>query len=158
MTSKEFEIFWESNYPDCPAIGYLLRKAFPDRWFRIHSLPESKRYPENEEDRKILLVRQNEIITDILGNKAELLLVTGAYFTGNDNDFENENSNLLKCYNFTEMSDVDLHKLDEISYDEGALFKPSFTKINWNANAYNPILAAVAEDEIQLFFISTAKM
>jgi len=89
MTAKEFEIFWEFNYGDCPMIGYLFRKAFPDKWFRIHSLPESRRFPKNEKHWNILLERQNQIITDILGNNGAVFLVTGSYYMNDGHDFIN---------------------------------------------------------------------
>lgn len=55
-------------------LGWKLRELKPELWFRIHSLPESKRYPEDESEEAILLARHNEIAQDVLGLDSELLL------------------------------------------------------------------------------------
>lgn len=157
MTIEELQLYWKSNYGNCPMIGYLLRNAFPDRWFRIHSLPESRRYPRNKKDWKILLERHNQIITDILGKGANVLLITGSYYFNDNHDFINEEHVALKKYAFTEITDVDLYKLNQQNYDEGQIFRPLFTKVFWNANQYDAILKAVADDQIRLFFLSIEK-
>src|SRR5687767_11747123 len=77
MTAKEFETFWSSTYSETIPISHYLRHDYADRWFRIHSLPESKRYAESEEEWQILLDRQNTIITDLLGGGEKFLLVIG---------------------------------------------------------------------------------
>src|SRR5436309_2623058 len=33
---------WDRCFPHCEPIGHHLRVAFPERWVRFHSLPESK--------------------------------------------------------------------------------------------------------------------
>lgn len=157
MTAREFEKFWESNYEDCPMIGNVLRKSFNERWFRIHSLPESRRYPKNKKHWNILLERHNQIITDIVGNDSKVILVTGSYYIEENAVFDDDDENFFKPYNLIEIGNVDLHKLDPVNYDSGQIFKPSFTEIIWNANEYDSILTAVAEDEIRFFFISQDK-
>jgi hypothetical protein len=41
----------------------MFKRDYSDRRFRIHNLPESKRYAENDAEWKILLSRQNKTIT-----------------------------------------------------------------------------------------------
>jgi hypothetical protein len=157
MTAKELEVYWESNYGNCPMIGYLFSTAFPDRWFRIHSLPQSRRYPKHTKDWKILLERHNQIITDILGNDTNVLLITGSYHFDDNHNFINEDHDVFKKYDFNAITDVDLHKLSHHNYDEGQIFRPSFTKVSWNQNKYDTVLSAVADDHIRLFFLSIEK-
>lgn len=157
MTVKEFEKFWEFNYRDCPMIGYLLRKSFHDRWFRIHSLPESRRYPKNKKHWNIILRRHNKIITDIVGSESKVILITGSYYIHENSIFLDEHQNFFKPYNLIEIGNVDLHKLDPVNYDSGQIFKPLFTEVIWNANEYDSILTAVAEDEIRFILISPDK-
>ncbi|MCL8268101.1 DUF3885 domain-containing protein [Leptospira weilii] len=54
MKSK-FDTFWDLNFPNCPPISHLFRDLFSSRWVRIHTLPESKRYSENESEMQIIL-------------------------------------------------------------------------------------------------------
>ncbi|MDJ1503014.1 DUF3885 domain-containing protein [Xanthocytophaga agilis] len=69
MTKEQFTIFWSSTFPDTLPISHYFKYDYSDRWFRIHSLPESKRYADNEEEWNILLHRQNTIISDLLGGR-----------------------------------------------------------------------------------------
>jgi hypothetical protein len=45
MTAEEFKIFWEST--DTVPIGHYFKHDYSNRWFRVHSLPESQRYPSD---------------------------------------------------------------------------------------------------------------
>lgn len=58
--------FDEPKYKPVYPIAFHMRHAVPDAWFRIHSLPESKRYPENEEEWDILLQRHRELTERVL--------------------------------------------------------------------------------------------
>ena len=49
MTSEQFNTFWALNFADTIPIQHYFKHDYSDRWFRIHSLPESKRYADNEE-------------------------------------------------------------------------------------------------------------
>ena len=42
----DFEAYWRKAFPDCDPAGYMLREQLPERWWRLHSLPLSKRYPD----------------------------------------------------------------------------------------------------------------
>jgi hypothetical protein len=79
MTAKEFAACWQQRYAKSPPVGYLLRAAYKERWFRIHCLPESKRYPENEGEYQEILRRHNAILADILGRNGEYVLITTGY-------------------------------------------------------------------------------
>jgi hypothetical protein len=58
---------WPSWYPDAPPVGFLLRDAYPERWLRIHSLPDAKRYPTSGFDYAELLRRHNTVADDVVG-------------------------------------------------------------------------------------------
>jgi hypothetical protein len=49
--------FDDDKFREVYPVSLIMRKAISDFWFRIHSLPESKRYPENEADWEILFER-----------------------------------------------------------------------------------------------------
>jgi len=71
---KDFECFWQKNYNGILPLGYILRDYFfDDRWFRIHSLPNSKRYADSEDEMRIILERQNGLIDDLLSEKNNYL-------------------------------------------------------------------------------------
>ena len=75
MTKKDFKQFWAANYPNAQRSPYEFKREMTHRWFRIHSLPLSKRYAETSEEYQTILVRQNELITDVFGENQPFLLV-----------------------------------------------------------------------------------
>src|SRR5688572_12763321 len=78
-TGDSLKKYWEREYPDCPPIGYMLRQTFADRWFRIHTLPASKRYPDNPSEKTEILNRHNSLLSSIMGKGADYVLVTTGY-------------------------------------------------------------------------------
>jgi hypothetical protein len=53
----------------CPPIGHLVRHEDDDRWVRFHSLPHSKRYPDTELEYSILLGRHNTVLDEIFAGQ-----------------------------------------------------------------------------------------
>lgn len=51
---SDFAEAWSARYGDTPPVGWRLREQYGgragSRWFRIHSLPGSKRYPDTPEE------------------------------------------------------------------------------------------------------------
>ena len=78
MTEDAFLEFWRSHYGDCPPAGFLLQETYPNRWFRIHSLPESKRYADTAREMSALLARHNTVATDVLGDGSPCVVVSKA--------------------------------------------------------------------------------
>src|ERR671925_44815 len=79
MTPEEFKRYWRENYPKSLPIGYQLREAYRDQWFRIHSLPDSKRYPETDSEYQVVLRRHNTLLSDLLGDGCDYILLTTGY-------------------------------------------------------------------------------
>src|SRR4030095_16066896 len=79
ITPRGFTEYWEREYAGCPPIGYLLRQTFPDRWFRIHTLPASKRYAEFPADDTEILRRHNSVLSSILSEGGDYVLITTGY-------------------------------------------------------------------------------
>jgi hypothetical protein len=79
MNAADFNTYWNMHFPAYPPVGYLLRAAYPDRWFRIHTLPEAKRYPETAAEYAEILRRHNTIFADLFSNLQTLALLTTGY-------------------------------------------------------------------------------
>lgn len=78
MTGEELTEHWDNNFPDFPPEANQLKFKFNERWFRIHTLPESKRYPENEDEYNEIFRRHNLILSDLFGlDQTYYLLTTG---------------------------------------------------------------------------------
>ena len=70
---------WQERFPNCEPISHLLRTAFRDRWVRFHSLPESKRYPEDASEYQMVLQRHSCILAELIGSERSVVLLTTGY-------------------------------------------------------------------------------
>jgi len=70
---------WNRCLPGCEPIAHHLPAKFPERWVRFHSLPGSKRYPENESEYATVLERHNRILGDLAPSGDTLALLTTGY-------------------------------------------------------------------------------
>ncbi|MDO7874928.1 hypothetical protein Q5H93_09310 [Hymenobacter sp. ASUV-10] len=155
MTAEQFSTFWATTYPATLPLGHNLKKAYRDRWFRIHSLPESKKYASTQAEWQVLLDRQNGIITDLLGESGPILLVTGEY-RHEGIPFESAlEETALANYSFVTVADVfDLHQSSPAHYDAGDFYQVSFSEQRWQSGKFNEMLRAIANDEMRAFFVS----
>jgi hypothetical protein len=76
---EQFRYFWQKRFPNCFPVSYLFKRDLANRWFRFHSLPESKRYAEDQTEIAELLARQNTVLLDVIGTDDECVLVSGSY-------------------------------------------------------------------------------
>jgi hypothetical protein len=56
-----------------------LRAAFLNRWVRFHSLPGSKRYPEDDAEYAEVLARHNAVMGELARPGEQVVLVTTGY-------------------------------------------------------------------------------
>jgi hypothetical protein len=61
---------WNSSWDGCPPAAHLLRRRFPGRWLRFHTLPESKRYATSEAEHAEILRRHHLLLAALLGGIA----------------------------------------------------------------------------------------
>lgn len=159
MTPEQFKDFWTTTYPETLPIQHFFKYDYSDRWFRIHSLPHSKRYADTDEEWDILLTRHNTIITDILGDNAKVFLVTGDYNNYNEPTEAHitEQEPCFLNFSFQRLGDIDLFELSSEQYDKGQVYRPVFTETVWMPHQHDNILRDIADDKIRAFFISLDK-
>lgn len=66
---------WGNSYSSVQPTGWALRAAFPDRWLRIHSLTDCKRYAETEQDWSTLNERHRHATSLLLREDEDGYLV-----------------------------------------------------------------------------------
>ncbi|WP_405512329.1 hypothetical protein [Streptomyces canus] len=66
---------WQQRWPSCPPVGYKLRDPCRDVWVRFHSLPESKRYAEDESEYTVVLERYNTVLDELFAG-ADVYVIT----------------------------------------------------------------------------------
>lgn len=158
MTKEDFQNLWTLNYPDTVPISYLFKHDYSNRWFRIHSLPESKRYAENENEWEILLSRQNEIITDLFGLETPIIIVTGEYNWGDNRQIHiTDEEEIFKSFSFVRLDNIEMNKIDPEQYDEPDIYRPAFAETVWKQKYHDKLLREIANDNTRAFFVSFDK-
>lgn len=154
MTTSEFIDYWNREYPESFPINNELKWVYPDRWFRIHSLPESKRYAETPDEYKIILDRQNQLINELIGEESEVIICFGLY-TGH---IINDNYKRLTDFgDFEKALTVDLRKERPEEYEDQMDFDIFVKSETWRSGSRNDILIAIADDEIRAMFVSPSR-
>jgi hypothetical protein len=139
MNSKEcFDCFWKENYSGIVPLGYVLREFFSDRWFRIHSLPNSKRYADSEDEMQAILDRQNTLISDLIGEQNNYILLLSTW----------SETQAANCFSKCNQAIV----LDSICLDgnlyclEKGYLNMAIVHKKWEANSIDDCLKIVANE------------
>jgi hypothetical protein len=135
---KELESSWQEKYPECPPISDALRLSYKDRWVRFHALPNSKRYPDNEEEYEIVLDRHNTLINE-LNTGDSIFVITSEWSEGQDRHRESSlDSGAIYWQSFPEEPDD----------PEVRSYRHLFISIKeWRTGVVDEILRSVASDE-----------
>jgi hypothetical protein len=64
---QDFEREWASFHANRRPLGWMLRSDQSLAWVRFHSLPNSKRYPESDAEKDIILSRAYSLANETLG-------------------------------------------------------------------------------------------
>ena len=164
MLAPDFDAYWRATYPEAVPLGHLLRTTYPRRWLRLYSLPEGQRYPADVADWHELLRRQLTVFADVVGEPAELFLVTGAYAFADSARPEPGSvaaDGALHGLPFTALPPVALHTLPPDphvpnEYQPGDVYQPVCTRLRWTAAAGEGLLRAIAQEQLRAFFVSVA--
>lgn len=76
---EEITKFWKEGLNDFEPLAHELKFAFQDRWVRFHSLPESKRYPENESEYQEIFNRYNAVLAELGPSSRTVFVVLPEY-------------------------------------------------------------------------------
>lgn len=150
MITERFLNGWQRSFRDVPLLGFALRELLPDRWFRIHNHPESKRYPSIEEEYAELLMRQNAVLTTILGDRESYMVVT--------NHTPDELSRLVSELGsvFHPLVTIPVGQLRVSDFDEEAVWTLNLANVEWRAGVADLLLRQVAGGEtVNSLFINS---
>jgi hypothetical protein len=134
MQTLPFATEWRASFGDALPAGFLCRASLADRWLRVHSHPESKRYAETDAERAELLHRQNAAASYVLGDNADCQLLVTRFGDNQAWSFE-----ALPLSGRTPV-----HVLS--AGDEGDELQFFGLPVKWHPAAFNDLLLAVADD------------
>ncbi len=138
--------YWNQEFPNTWPLAYQFKEMYPDRWVRFHSLPDSKRYAENDVEYTTILERHNTVIDDLNGAQSlSVLLVTAA---SDSPDFESIASNssqfVSKSYFWKSLAMGQLNA----GWDESTYWHLFVSKHIWHKGIFDPMLKLVADDSM----------
>lgn len=139
-----FSAWWTERFGDTLPLGHALRSSFPDRWFRIHSLPESKRYANDDGERRVLLDRQELLADEVLGQKEPCFIVTPYedIALGMKRKLAEFPNQTFSC----ELRGTDEPEEPDISC--------LVAEVSWDATDMKPALLAIAQDQLRALWIN----
>ena len=133
-------------YGNLPPVGHVLRHGLSDRWLRVHSLPEAKRYAETEAEYAELLRRHDEVAREILGHDEPALLYLHHWGTAAD---------LAVAYSRLDWATaLDWHETMRTVCTSPDLLLPEGLciagfSIRWSPHAWDAMLRDVADDRVR---------
>jgi hypothetical protein len=131
----------QPEYQNAFPLAFIMRQRFPDLWLRIHSLPESKRYPDSEEERAIILKRYTSFGTALLGKGSPCFIIR-ARMNATEPDEAWRGS----------FSWTHLQRVEESDEDFWFSWR---TDTVWQPEAFRDLLLDIADDrERQVLFLS----
>jgi hypothetical protein len=141
---SEFERAWMQWHAGYFPVGYMLRLAGKRHWLRFHSLPLSKRYADTDEEREILLARQNELAADVLGVGHPCWLVQTCWEAVEGRREITDPEVMFRACRDYQLS-WSFRFVDDMEDGEGA-WNVHAAKTTWSAGAFDALLVARADD------------
>jgi len=145
--ADDFSLYWQSEFPAFPPMSHLLKWELPNRWLRIHSLPNSKRFPETEQENEELLRRQNSVLEDVFGERGQCFIVAGQ-------DWEYSGEDFRACPDFTEMfrfsslPPLDIAKYDPDTIEDWTHLQVAVSSFTFQRSSLDKVLLCVADERL----------
>jgi hypothetical protein len=135
----DFEKAWRGFYPSCYPIGYMMRSAGAEHWIRFHSLPQSKRYADSDDEVRTLLHRQNELAREVLGSTPCWLVQTCWETPRGSVEVSDEKVAFSACREFK------LSFSFRFIQEDGEVGWNAFTRLtSWGDRTFDGLLLAIA--------------
>jgi hypothetical protein len=150
-----FAAAWQRSFLLAPPVSYRLRELYPARWLRVHSLPESKRYPESAEEYAELLARHNAVVAAMFGETQEVVLVVGQYSAA-ESPAPIPELPVALSEPLRPLRRVDARELHpQADPADDAFVDLSAASADWRPGAFDALIREVADDRGPQFLLST---
>lgn len=116
-----------------------MRGIYSTRWTRIHSLPESKRYPETEDEKEEILRRHLQVASYTLGHTSASYLSLSLF-----NDYPISNYEQFSWFRGFEIRER-IKTLESADEPDDFLIS-HISEIEWNESDWKALILDVAKD------------
>lgn len=141
---EELAKFWNSEFTNFAPEAHNLKHEYKDRWVRFHSLPESKRYPENEDEYLEVLSRHNAVLRELCGSESNVLVVLPEY---SESKVPTKPEPELSCL-FSDSEPWCTQQQYEDDDDYEYYWHLHVSEINFTGSEFNSLFRMVANDEV----------
>lgn len=131
---------WRALTNDAPPIAHDLRITCGPRWVRFHSLPESKRYAESEQEYCEILKRHDAIVSTFAADGDLLHLLTAGY---------SATQSPVRSYTELDTLDPNSEPWRSVQIEEAWYYHVFRSTFRWSTGAAHPILRLVADDIVR---------
>lgn len=126
--------FDDDKFREIYPVSFIMRNAISDFWFRIHSLPESKRYPEDDTEWKILFERHRALTDAVLPEGSPCRV----HYTLFDNAGFSEDL----------APSLDWGDIRPLRYGDDETIYTQTAKAVWNFDAFKPWIRRRSDDDL----------
>lgn len=135
----------------------MCRKDMAARWIRIHSLPDSKRYPDTDAERNEILRRHNTVATEVLGESAACILFTTQFGESRQWEFYEKEAGRYKD-GFNLITPLNPAYVMTVSDDDDGPIQIFAARCYWHTGTFNNLILACADDLTgHILFANTEK-
>ena len=149
FTPEEARGFWNNKFPETPPVSNRFRDIYADRWIRIHSLPESKRYADTDQELKEVLRRYDCVLTDLVGGGNEVLIIFCSY----DADKDRSSCRSIREINFSLFESIRKQSFDPDDEDEGLELQCFYALDLFESHKFDEVFTCVANNVIRNVFL-----
>lgn len=137
---------WNKSLDGCAPLAHTFRDKFSDRWVRLHSLPESKRYPDLETEYQEVLYRHNKILNELSNKEEMLILIATEYSEKKEHDkLEKELDELMTDNIYWNSCLMEEPEDDD---DDVSFCHQYIQEVRWEPSVFDDVLRLVANDEV----------
>lgn len=139
-----FETSWARFHHGQRPVGWMLREDGAANWVRFHSLPQSKRYAATDEERSIILTRQNSLAMEVLGDETCWLIQTQWVSPPGETDVADQYDP------FRATRELGLEMAFEFLVDDGEESRPWRTYAGhtaWLPGRFDDLLLSIADEK-----------
>ena len=142
-----FEDAWVRFHQGYTPLRWLLRNEGLENWIRFHSLPQSKRYAETDDEQATILARQNILAAEVLGTAA-CWLVQASWTAGPGGEDLAHRYWPIEEYGLEYAFEVDDDDEDDFDVEAASPWRIHAAKTVWSRGQFDRLLLAIADDKV----------
>ncbi|MCR9137727.1 MAG: hypothetical protein NXI27_17145 [Alphaproteobacteria bacterium] len=137
QTAIAFGTFWWRHFGGHEPTADFLRQIFAERWVRFHSLPESKRYAETDEENREIVRRSIRLAEEVLGSGTPCWMIANRYLEAPPIEDDAVETYSLKPGLAWFRQDEPIEPAEIVAYVK---------RCNWEPPLFEDLLAKIAAD------------